>query len=153
MGLGVSIYLVTTHYFSGAVPLACAGGGIVNCEQVTTSAQSMVGPIPVAVLGLGWFLGFLGLLAARNRWPGGRMALAPLAWSVVGLLVVFYLIYSELFFIGAICLWCTVVHAAVIALFLLSVWDATTSVPSPVAAAGVAAAFVQEPEPASQVEA
>jgi uncharacterized membrane protein len=147
IGLGVSIYLVATHYFSGAIPLACAGGGIVNCEQVTSRTQSIVGPIPVAVLGLAWFLAFLGLLAARNRWSRGRMAFAPLAWSLVGLLVVFYLIYAELFLVGAICLWCTVVHAVVIALFLLSVWDVTTPVPSPVEAAGVAPAIVQEPRP------
>jgi uncharacterized membrane protein len=33
---------------------------------------------------------------------------------------VFYLVYTELFVIGAICLGCTVVHALVIALFLLA---------------------------------
>jgi uncharacterized membrane protein len=135
VGLGLSTYLVATHYFSEEIPLACGSSGIVNCEQVTTSSQSMLGPIPVAVLGLAWFVGFLGLLAARIRWPAHRLALPLLAWSAAGLLVVFYLIYAELFLIGAICMWCTVVHAAVIALFLLSVWDVTTPVLSRVASA------------------
>jgi uncharacterized membrane protein len=127
VGLAVSAYLVGTHYFSDAVPLACATAGIVNCEQVTTSAASMIGPVPVAVLGFVWFLGYLGVLGARFRLADNRMlAAALLGWSAVGLLVVFYLIYAELFLIGAICAWCTVVHGVVIALFLLSVWDVTT---------------------------
>jgi uncharacterized membrane protein len=133
VGLAVSAYLVATHYFSGNVPLACATGGIINCEQVTNSAQSMVGPLPVAVLGLAWFAGYLGLVWARARQLDSRsLAAALFGWSGAGLLVVFYLIYAELFLIGAICAWCTVVHCAVIALFLLSVWDVTT----PASAAG-----------------
>jgi uncharacterized membrane protein len=34
--------------------------------------------------------------------------------------MVFYLIYAELFLIGAICVWCSVVHVVVIGLFLLT---------------------------------
>jgi len=126
VGVAVSAYLVGTHYFSDAVPLACATSSIVNCEQVTTSPASMIGPFPVAVLGLAWFLGCLGLLAARSRQAESRtLAAALLGWSTAGLLVVFYLIYAELFLIGAICAWCTVVHGVVIALFLLSVLAVT----------------------------
>ncbi|MBV9329293.1 MAG: vitamin K epoxide reductase family protein [Chloroflexi bacterium] len=127
-GLLISAYLVGTHYFAEQVPLACATGGIVDCEQVTSSAESMVGPMPVAVLGLVWFAVFLGILAARRWWP---QALAlQVVWSVAGLLSVFYLVYAELFLIGAICLWCTAVHAIVVALFLMTVWDATAPTPS-----------------------
>jgi uncharacterized membrane protein len=129
LGLAIAVYLVAAHYLAGEVPLACVTGGIVNCEQVTSSPQSMIGPVPVAVLGVAWFCGFLGLQAARSWRPAGALALAPLVWSVAGLLVVFYLIYAELFLIGAICLGCTAVHGLVIALFLLSVWDMTPVMP------------------------
>jgi uncharacterized membrane protein len=40
--------------------------------------------------------------------------------------VVFYLIYAELFLIGAICLWCTGVHALVLGLFLLALGELST---------------------------
>jgi uncharacterized membrane protein len=53
----------------------------------------------------------------RRTWP-------PLRWArvgslVVGMLFVLYLIYTELFTIGAICLWCTSVHVITFALFVL----------------------------------
>ncbi len=118
VGLLISGYLAATHFFAEQVPLACSASGFVDCEQVTSSAQSMVGPVPVAVLGVVWFGVFLGLLLARRLSP--RMA-----WCVAGLLAVFYLVYAELFLIGALCLWCTAIHAIVVALFLMTLWDAT----------------------------
>src|SRR6516162_1811125 len=122
-GLLMSAYLVGTHYFAEQVPLACATGGIVDCEQVTNSAESMVGPVPVAVLGLIWFAVFLVILGAREWLP--QAVAVQVVWSVAGLLSVFYLVYVELFLIGAICLWCTAIHAIVVALFLMTLWDAT----------------------------
>jgi uncharacterized membrane protein len=98
---------------------------VVDCEQVTNSAESMVGPVPVSVLGLVWFGVFLALVATRHWEPTGRLVNLQLAWSIAGLLSVFYLVYAELFLIGAICSWCTAIHAIVVALFLSSLWDAT----------------------------
>lgn len=107
------------------MPLACATGGIVDCEQVITSAESMLGPVPVAVLGLLWFGVFLVFDLLRRTPGGGRLTGLELAWAIAGLLSVFYLVYAELFLIGAICLWCTAIHAIVVVLFLTSVWEAT----------------------------
>jgi uncharacterized membrane protein len=131
-GLLISAYLVGTHYFADEVPLACASGGIVDCEQVTNSAESMVGPMPVAVLGLVWFAVFLVLLAIRSWLPPLRSLalLAQIVWASAGLLAVFYLVYAELFLIGALCLWCTAIHAIVVVLFLMTLWDATAPSPS-----------------------
>jgi uncharacterized membrane protein len=129
VGLLISAYLVGTHYFAEQVPLTCATGGIVDCEQVTSSAESMVGPMPVAVLGLVWFAVFLVILGLRQWLP--QALTLQVIWSVAGLLTVFYLVYAELFLIGAICLWCTAIHAIVVALFLMTVWDATAPSPSP----------------------
>jgi uncharacterized membrane protein len=122
-GLLMSAYLVGTHYFAEEVPLACATGGIVDCEQVTNSAESMIGPMPVAVLGLVWFAVFLAMLGVRSWWP--QAIALQVVWAVAGLLTVFWLVYAELFLIGAICLWCTAIHAIVVGLFLLTLWDAT----------------------------
>ena len=61
-GFAVALYLSAVHLSPGQVTLACSASGLVNCEQVTTSAQSRVGPLPVAYLGVVWFGGMLGLL-------------------------------------------------------------------------------------------
>jgi len=121
-GLGVSIYLTLTH-FSSAVTLSCpAGGGVINCEKVTTSPQSYVFGIPVAVLGLAYFIPMLVLCLpvawrSLNRW----IHLARLVLSVAGVGMIIYLISAELFTIKAICLWCTSVHVITFLLFVLIV--------------------------------
>jgi uncharacterized membrane protein len=121
IGVIVSVYLSAVELSQGQVPLACANSGLVNCDLVTSSAQSRLGGVPVAFLGVGWFAGMLGLLAFEDRL---RLLASPalhLAWTGGGVLMVFYLIYAELFLIGAVCVWCTVVHVIVIGLFLLAV--------------------------------
>lgn len=119
LGLGVAGYLTLTHYAQDRVPLACATGGVVDCEAVTSSAASMLGPLPVAVLGVAWFAVQLGLVLvhASNR--------LQLAWTGLGLAFVFYLVFAELFLVGAICLWCTAVHVLVVALFLVAVAESS----------------------------
>jgi len=119
LGLLISGYLTAVHYFAEQVPLACSTGGFVDCEQVTTSAESMVGPVPVAVLGVVWFGVYLLLVLLRR--PS-----IQLVWAILGLLSVFYLVYAELFLIGALCLWCTAIHLIVAVLFLLALWEATS---------------------------
>lgn len=80
----------------------------------------MVGPVPVAVLGVGWFAVRLGLSLRRAATS------VRLAWTSAGLAFVFYLIYAELFLIGAIWLWCTAIHALVAGSFLLAVAETST---------------------------
>jgi uncharacterized membrane protein len=130
LGLVISAYLTATHYFAEQVPLACSTGGIVDCEQVTNSAESMVGPLPVAVLGLVWFAGFLLLVALRGTRTTDQLVTFQVVWAVLGLLAVFYLVYAELFLIGALCLWCTAIHAIVVAVFLMTLWEATAPGPA-----------------------
>lgn len=130
VGLLVSGYLAAAHYFADQVPLACSTGGIVDCEQVTNSGESMIGPLPVATIGLAWFFVLLVLILIRREAAASKLMVAQVAWSVGGLLFVFYLVYAELFLIGAICLWCTLIHAIVVALFLSSLYEATAVAPT-----------------------
>jgi len=123
-GLGVSIYLTIAH-FNTSVTLACPATSTVNCEKVTTSPQSYAFGIPVAVLGLAFYI-FLAVVNSPWAW---RITWPPLRWArvgsmVVGILFVLYLLYAELFSIGAICLWCTSVHVITFALFVLIVFGA-----------------------------
>jgi uncharacterized membrane protein len=79
LGLAISVYLTVVHYAQGQVPLVCASGGVVNCEVVTSSAESGVGPVPVALLGAIWFGMYLGLLLRGTAGP------YRLAWAATGL--------------------------------------------------------------------
>lgn len=124
-GLADAAYLSAVHVSQGQVPLICSASGLVDCAQVTSSPESRVGPVPVAYLGILWFLAMLAIVLAPTVPRAARAAQWPdllqLGWAVAGVLFVLYLVYSELLLIGAICLWCTVVHALVFLLFLLSV--------------------------------
>ncbi|MHB8263988.1 MAG: vitamin K epoxide reductase family protein [Acidimicrobiales bacterium] len=127
MGTGVSIYLTLTHYDRGAVPLVCSTTSLINCEKVTTSPQSVIFGIPVAVLGLPFFLSMIALnIPAAWRTTLRSVHLARLALAAVGMCFVIYLVYVELFDVGAICLWCTSVHIMTFLLFVII----TTATPS-----------------------
>jgi len=125
-GLAISIYETIAH-FSSSVTLACPATAHINCEKVTTGPYSTVFGIPVAVLGLAFFV----FMVAVNN---------PLAWRsplrvvhrarvlsvIVGICFVLYLVYVEIFKKDAICLWCTGVHVVTFALFVLILFSAAT---------------------------
>jgi uncharacterized membrane protein len=121
-GLGVSLYLTIAHYTTPTT-LTCPDTGIVNCEKVTTSPQSVLfGTVPVALLGLLFYLFMTAVnspWAWRANWPAVRWA--RLGALIAGLAFVLYLIYTELFTLNAICLWCTSVHIITLLLFALVV--------------------------------
>jgi uncharacterized membrane protein len=126
-GLGVSIYLTIAHY-NTKLTLACPATSHVNCEKVTTSPESVVFGIPVAVLGLAFYVF---MLAATSPWAwratgplirgvqlGTIIRWARLGSVIVGMLFVLYLIYTELITLNlTICLWCTSVHVITFLLF------------------------------------
>ncbi len=110
LGLGLAGYLTYEHFTSSST-LACSDNGVVQSLKVTTSSYSAVAGLPVAVLGLVFFAVMLVLqLPPMWRRPEQAIRLGRLAWAVVGLGTVLYLLYAELFAIDAICLWCTSVH-------------------------------------------
>jgi uncharacterized membrane protein len=120
-GLGVSIYLTLAHY-SKAVTLVCSNTGAIDCEKVTTSPQSIIFGVPVAVLGLFYFVPMLVLsLPVFYQRADKRIAALRLALSVIGMGLVLYLLYAELFLIHAICLWCSSVHVLTFIIFCLVV--------------------------------
>jgi uncharacterized membrane protein len=122
-GLGVSIYLTFTHFSPHS--LVCVQNATFNCEKVTTSPQSEVFGIPVAMLGLFYFVPMIALcLPVAWRSADRRIHLARLILSITGVGMILYLLIAELFIIKAICLWCSSVH---IATFLLFVIIATSS--------------------------
>jgi uncharacterized membrane protein len=127
VGLGIAIYETIGHYANFA--LLCAANSTFNCEAVTHSPESVVFGIPVAVLGLVFFVPMLGLCSPW-AWRSANRFVAParLASMVVGVGFVFYLIYTELFTIGKICLWCSGVHLVTLILFVVVAtgWEEAT---------------------------
>ena len=77
--------------------------------------------IPIAVLGLAWFLAML-VLNLPVAWRSGSptVTVARLVLAVGGMGFALYLISAELLSIKAICLWCTTVHVLTFALFVLT---------------------------------
>ena len=130
IGIGVAIYLTIAHYDTH-VSLVCAAKGAVNCEKVTTSPQSRVFGIPVALLGLAYYVGMLPWhLPAAWRSADPRIRIGRLAYCASGIVFVFYLVYAEAMIIKAICLWCTVIHATTLIIFMLTVFATALSVPA-----------------------
>jgi uncharacterized membrane protein len=130
-GLGMSLYLTLAHYTT-SVTLACPDTGVVNCEKVTTSPQSMVfGIFPVALLGLVFYV-FMVAVTTPWAWRSAWLVLrwARLAALVAGIAFVLYLIYTELITLDAICLLCTSVHVITLLLFALVVYATTGSSPA-----------------------
>lgn len=119
VGLALSIYLTITHYTDQAA-LFCQQNSVVNCLKVTTSPESVIFGIPVAVLGLVFFVP---MVALTSPWAW-RSALPVLRWLrlagvALGLVFVVYLVSAELVLIGSICEYCTGVHIVTIALFVV----------------------------------
>jgi len=131
LGLADASYLTVAHY-DAHVTLACPDRGFVNCGLVTTSVYSEILGIPVAVLGLVFFLGMLPLqLPWAWRSTRRSVRLLRLGGSVVGVGMVMWLVYAELFLIGSICLYCTGVHVLTFLLFVTVAFGTAVTSPEP----------------------
>lgn len=127
-GLAVSAYLTFEHYTAG-ITLACPEGSVVNCARVTSSSWSLLFGVPVALLGLLYFVVFTALFvpAVATRLPA--IDTVRLVLAGVGVAFVLYLVWAE-FAVGAICLWCTAVHAIAVVLLLVLVYQRLTAGPA-----------------------
>jgi uncharacterized membrane protein len=128
LGLVDAAYLTFEHYTASST-LACSDKGVIICLKVTTSSYSKVLGIPVALLGLLFFVAMTALclppLWRRRSAAIDRLRLAAVC---VGMLSVFYLVWAELFKLDAICLFCTGVHVITFLLFALIVLVASGAV-------------------------
>lgn len=118
IGLALSTYLTITHFQPQA--LVCSGTGFIDCAKVTTSAQSEILGVPVAILGLGNYVVMTALNSpwawhSKHRWVHeARFILA-----IISMCFVLWLIYAELIIIGSICIYCTGVHITTFALLIV----------------------------------
>jgi uncharacterized membrane protein len=125
LGLLDAAYLTFEH-FTASSTLACSDSGTINCLKVTTSSYSKVLGIPVALLGLIFFVAMTVLCLPQVwRWRNPVIRPVRLAATVVGMISVLYLLWAELFKIDAICLFCTGVHVLTFLLFALVATEAS----------------------------
>jgi uncharacterized membrane protein len=146
IGLGISAYETYAHYHGSHLAGCPAGGsGTFNCTAVITSSQSMVfGVLPVAVLGLAFYVAAVPLFSPWAWRLTGRLRLTPLRWRpvawlsvsqrglgwfrlvsvIIGMGFVMYLIYAEVYQIGDVCEYCTGVHIVTFLLFCMTVFAA-----------------------------
>lgn len=109
-GLAIALYL-SANVLAGTAPVCLAGGG---CETVAQSQYSHWFGIPIAYFGLLFSGVLLGLIVAWWRTGDGRILLTAYAQGLVGVVIVLYLRYLELFVIGAICAWCVAYGATIL---------------------------------------
>jgi uncharacterized membrane protein len=131
LGLAVSAYLSYEHY-TGSTTLACPASGTIDCARVTASAWSSIVGIPVAPLGLVFFVAMTVLcLPSMLRRQSPMLDVLRLGFCGVGLLMALYLLWAELFQIHAICLWCTGVHLLTFLLFATLLIGRALAEPAP----------------------
>jgi uncharacterized membrane protein len=113
VGLCVSTYLILVAHglFGGEVP--CPRGAIFACHSVLTGKYSKIGPVPIAYLGVLYFVVQL-LLTGVLRKSGPTHALKVIA-VLGGLGFAAWLRAVEVVYIKAICLWCWGVALIVLA--------------------------------------
>lgn len=140
LGVTVAAYLSWVALNEHVEPF-CSGLG--DCHTVQSSEFAKVAGIPVAVLGLGMYLGLGVLLGSRRAWRARGHAEEPrtlvvwtFALALSGALYSAYLTYIELFEVEAICAWCVASAVIVSLILLLSLPDLLRGRPADEAADG-----------------
>lgn len=107
-------YLTASHY--AASGLACGPGG--GCELVTTSRFATVGALPIAVIGVAYYV-LVNLLTWTPARAWGRgVAMVFLGLTGVATAVSGVLVYLQAAVIGAWCRFCLASAAITLGLFL-----------------------------------
>lgn len=128
-GLITALLVIYTVYVIETEPYCPAeetvGGVPLDCVKVISSEYSRVSlgefAIPLEMLAAAWFLSNIAavLLIHFREAVKAKVLRFLFYWRFLGVAVVPYLVYIELFIIGAICIYCTAMHAAIIADFAL----------------------------------
>jgi uncharacterized membrane protein len=94
----------------------------VDCGAVLSSPYSSIFGVPLEILAVGYFLVALGLIFLLSFGPERtlRTSLRTLfVWRFAGLIIVPYLLFVELGILGAICIYCTMMHIAIVTDFVI----------------------------------
>jgi uncharacterized membrane protein len=103
-------------------PLQPGPGIGLNCEAVLSSKYSQIFGIPLELFAVAYFILNL-LLVYFIAFGTDRLSKVSLnilfGWRFLGIAIVPYLVFVELFLIKSICVYCTIMHVAIIADFII----------------------------------
>jgi uncharacterized membrane protein len=104
LATAIAAYLTVTHYEESLLVCSVVSG----CETVQSSKYAMIGPVPVAVLGLIASAAMLAIAIARRVRPDWNVnaTMALFGMALAGAIFLLYLTYLEIWVIEAICQWC-----------------------------------------------
>jgi protein-disulfide isomerase/uncharacterized membrane protein len=110
LAFGCAAYLFSLKLKTSQGPSLCNINDVINCDVINNSAASEVGGVPIALLGMGLYLG-LGFASLMS--PGAT----PRFYQFVGLVNIVNLVYSaylayEAARIGAVCVMCLTMYAS-----------------------------------------
>ena len=92
-----------------------------GCDTVQASKYSTFLGIPVAIYGL--VMAALVLVSVVAWWRTGdrRLLYVPYGLGLLGVFVIAWLVYLELFVIHAVCIWCTIAGISIVLGWIVSV--------------------------------
>lgn len=104
VGFADSAYLTADHYFALPLPCTLTNG----CDTVLLSQYSMIGPVPLAALGVAYYLLalFLAVYIYTSENPTLRPARAIWLLSGTGVLASAYFVYLQVSVLQALCVYC-----------------------------------------------
>jgi uncharacterized membrane protein len=111
-GIALAAYLTYVHYQPGALICPTSGGG---CETVQHSKYAEVAGVPVAILGLAFWIAALALVL----WDSELARTLVVALAMIGIAFSAYLVVLQLFVIDATCTWCMINDLVLAPLFLV----------------------------------
>jgi uncharacterized membrane protein len=119
-GLAIATYLSVVE-LGGGVP-SC--GPLHGCETVAQSEYAWIGPLPVAVYGMGLSLLLLVLALAWIRTDKPALLDLHYGLSLIGVIFEIYFLTLQVFVIGAVCIWCTLYGISLVARFFvaMAIW-------------------------------
>lgn len=109
--------LTVKHYEAFRLPCAFSGG----CEQVLTSRYATVGMVPVATLGIAYYLAVFGIGLFLRKMGDGRLGWTLLALTAFGMAFSGWLVYLQVAVIGYICQYCLISAGSSLILFVSAI--------------------------------
>lgn len=118
----VLVIFYTLHQQLPICPTTTVFGIHFDCGSVLSSPYSKILGVPLELLAMGYFLVNLALVyfVAFGSQRVSDVTLEVLfGWRFIGIILVPYLMFVEFYIIRAICVYCTIMHAAIIADFVV----------------------------------
>lgn len=113
LGFLDALYLTISHYQNIAPPCSLAHG----CETVLTSKYAMVGPVPLALVGLFYYVVFFVLSVLYLQGKRGLVGRFIAFLTISGLAVSAVLVYLQAAVIHAFCQYCLTSEGIILLLF------------------------------------